>query len=521
MNENLISEHTVNDPSATQKEGNHLFPVFLKLENLSLLLVGGGYVGLEKLHAILNSSPETSIRIVATSISDEIKQLASTHDKIELVERPYESADIDAADIVICAINDRFVSEQVSQDAKEKGKLVNVADTPDLCDFYLGSVVQKGSLKIAISTNGKSPTVAKRLKEVISDMIPGEMENVLQNIQVVRKDLKGDFEQKVHKLNEITKVLIEKEEVSEVAEEETNADDTDKPDRKKWKKVATYSVGAFALMLIGHFVFSYIPFSDLSDKAAGYYHTLDKNFHWMVLAGFLAQLVDGALGMGYGVTSASILLSTGINPAAISGSIHTAEMFASGASGYSHYKFGNVNKKLFKVLVIPGVIGAIAGAFLLVFLGEKYSNYIRPIMALYTLFLGVKIFANAFRKMNVQKKFKHYGPLAGLGGFLDSFGGGGWGPIVTTTLITKGRSPRFVIGTVSLTEFFVTLASAFSFFMLLGVTHWQTIVALIVGGFLAAPIAARLAGKLPRKISFILLGVLVILWSVKILSKLM
>jgi uncharacterized membrane protein YfcA len=241
----------------------------------------------------------------------------------------------------------------------------------------------------------------------------------------------------------------------------------------------------------------------------------------MVLAGFLAQLVDGALGMGYGVTSASILLSTGINPAAISGSIHTAEMFASGASGYSHYKFGNVNKKLFKILVIPGVIGAIAGAFLLVFLGKEYSNYIRPILACYTLFLGVKILFIAFREVTKAKKFKHYGPLAGLGGFLDSFGGGGWGPIVTTTLITKGRSPRFVIGTVSLTEFFVTLASAFSFFILLGVTHMQTIIALILGGFIAAPIAAKLAGKLPRKTSFILLGILVIIWSTKILLQLL
>jgi uncharacterized membrane protein YfcA len=123
--------------------------------------------------------------------------------------------------------------------------------------------------------------------------------------------------------------------------------------------------------------------------------------------------------------------------------------------------------------------------------------------------------------LNQPKKFRHYGPLAGLGGFLDSFGGGGWGPIVTTTLITKGRSPRFVIGTVSLTEFFVTLASAFTFFTLLGVSHWQTIIALIIGGFIAAPVAARLAGKLPRKTSFILLGLLVILWSLKILAKLL
>src|SRR6185369_15383974 len=121
----------------------------------------------------------------------------------------------------------------------------------------------------------------------------------------------------------------------------------------------------------------------------------------------------------------------------------------------------------FKVLVMPGVLGAIFGAVLLVLLGEKYGNYIRPVLAAYTLFLGIKILINAFLKMNRQKKFKYYGPLAGLGGFLDSFGGGGWGPIVTTTLITKGRSPRFVIGSVSLTEFFVTLASAFTFFTLL------------------------------------------------------
>jgi hypothetical protein len=239
----------------------------------------------------------------------------------------------------------------------------------------------------------------------------------------------------------------------------------------------------------------------------------------MLLAGFVAQMVDGALGMGYGVTSATILLSAGINPAAISGSIHTAEMFASGASGYSHYRFGNVNKKLFKALVIPGVIGAVLGAILLTQLDKSNVDLIRPLMAAYTLLLGVRILVNAFRKQQVRKKFKRHGILAGVGGFLDSFGGGGWGPIVTTTLITKGRSPKYVIGSVSLTEFFVTLASAFTFFTLLGVSHWQTILALIIGGLVAAPLAAKLVGRLPRKTSFILLGLLVIFWSVRILVK--
>ncbi|HMR83099.1 MAG TPA: TSUP family transporter [Niabella sp.] len=288
-----------------------------------------------------------------------------------------------------------------------------------------------------------------------------------------------------------------------------------------YKRIATYALAAFAFMLIGHIVFSFWPFDAIKEQALVLYDSLGQSFLIMLAAGFIAQLVDGALGMGYGVTSATILLSAGVNPAAISGSIHTAEMFASGASGYSHYKFGNVNKKLFKMLLIPGVIGAIAGAVLLVYLGEKYSDWVRPILACYTLFLGLKILYNAFKKQIAKKKFKHYRALAGAGGFFDSFGGGGWGPIVTTTLITKGRSPRYVIGSVSLTEFFVTLSSAFTFFILLGVSHWQTILGLIVGGLIAAPLAAKLAGRLPRKTSFILVGILVIVWSVRILIKLL
>jgi siroheme synthase-like protein len=485
---------------------NHLFPVFLKLEELNVLLVGAGNVGLEKLTAILHNAPATKIKVVAKTISQDVRKLVSHYPQVALIERNYTTGDLENIEVLVVATNDKETSALIRNEAKAKNILVNVADTPDLCDFYLGSIVQKGNLKIGISTNGKSPTAAKRIKEVLNNAFPAELDEVILNLHAVRNKLNGNFETKVKKLNEITKVLVEKDEVEK---------------EKRWKKITAYSLSAFALMLIGHVIFSYLPLNDIKNTSVGWIHSLDKNFHWMVLAGFLAQLVDGALGMGYGVTSASILLSTGINPAAISGSIHTAEMFASGASGYSHYKFGNVNKKLFKILVIPGVIGAIAGAFLLVFLGKEYSNYIRPILACYTLFLGVKILFIAFREVTKAKKFKHYGPLAGLGGFLDSFGGGGWGPIVTTTLITKGRSPRFVIGTVSLTEFFVTLASAFSFFILLGVTHMQTIIALILGGFIAAPIAAKLAGKLPRKTSFILLGILVIIWSTKILLQLL
>ena len=486
------------------KEVNSLFPVFLRLEQLQVLLVGAGNVGLEKLKAMLQNAPQTHITVVATEVTEEVKLLASRHSFVTIIEKDFESGDLLLKDIVVVAVNNKDLSLKIRLLAKEKNLLVNVADTPALCDFYLGSIVQKGSVKIAISTNGKSPTMAKRLKEVLNAAIPAEINNATNNLHIIRNRLNGGFAMRVKKLDELTRGIVEKDN----AEKE-----------RQWKRIATISVTAFALMLLGHFIFSYIPLKEFAVTAIDWTKTLDRNFLWMILAGFLAQMVDGATSMGYGVTSAIVLMSANVSPAAISGSIHTAEMFASGASGYSHYKFGNVNKKMFKALLIPGIIGAVLGAILLVKFGESHIAYVRPVMAVYTLFLGVKIFINAFKKTSVKKKFKHYGWLAGLGGFLDSFGGGGWGPIVSATLITKGRTPRFVVGSVSLTEFFVTLASAFTFFTLIGVQHWQVILALVIGGLIAAPLAARLSGKLPRKASFIFLGVIVVLWSLRILIK--
>lgn len=489
----------------TIADKNQLYPVFLKLHELKLLLVGGGNVALEKLHSILSNSPETVVTVVAPLVRDEVKELIAAHPQCSIQEKYFDKTDLEGKELVICATDDPELHKEIKKLANEKGLLVNVADTPDLCDFYLGSIVQKGQLKIAISTNGKSPTAAKRIKEVLNNALPEEeLDKMIENLHKVRNNLNGNFEYKVKKLNEITEVLIKKGTI----------------ERQRWKRVATYILIGFGLMLVGYFIFSNIPFRQLVDDGIAWYKTLDPNFHWMVLAGFLAQMVDGATSMGYGVTSSIVLQSAHVSPAAISAGIHTAEMFTSGASGFSHYRFGNVNKKLFKALVIPGVIGAILGAFLLIKLdNEEHLKYLRPAMALYTLILGLRIFTNAFRKLNKKKKFKRYGWLAGAGGFLDSFGGGGWGPIVTSTLITKGRTPRYVVGSVSLTEFFVTVASALTFFTAIGIGNWQVIVALVIGGVIAAPIAARLAGKLPRKTSFILLGTVVVIWSLRILLK--
>ncbi|QIL76835.1 sulfite exporter TauE/SafE family protein [Hymenobacter sp. HDW8] len=238
-----------------------------------------------------------------------------------------------------------------------------------------------------------------------------------------------------------------------------------------------------------------------------------QTFYLFVAIGFAAQLIDGLLGMGYGVVTAISLMSLNMSPATVSASIHTAEMFASGASGYSHYRLGNVNRRLFRALLVPGVLGAVSGAFLLSYFGEHFSAWVKPTLAVYLLLLGLRILRQAFQQPGPSRPVKHIGWLAGAGGFLDSFGGGGWGPLVTSTLLMRGRAPQYVIGSVSLTEFFVTFSSALTFFATIGFSHWQVVLGLIVGGLAAAPLAARLAGNLPVRWMFAGVGLMVIVWS--------
>lgn len=490
-----------------QSDSNTLFPVFFKAEQLHLLIVGGGHVGWEKLNAVLNNAPDADISIVALEIHKEIALLQEQYPNLQIRAKKYESDDLVGKDWVIVAVNDKDLSQRIRAEAHQRNLLVNVADVPELCDFYLGSIVRKGHLKIAISTNGKSPTIAKRLKETLQAALPDELNELLNNMEQIRKGLTGDFSAKVKKLNEITKKLA------------VQPDNIQATSERKWKKIAYSCIFAFLFMIIGHLVLPWVPFAAIYTAGAAWAGSLDHTFYLMILAGFLAQLVDGALGMGYGVTCTSVLLSIGVPLPAISGSIHAAEMFSSGASGLSHYKFGNVNKKLFRLLLIPGVLGAVGGAILLSWLGNEYANYIKPILAVYTLLLGMRILFGAFKKGKRSKPVKRVGWLAAAGGFLDSFGGGGWGPLVTSTLISKGKTPRYVIGTVSITEFFVTLSSALTFITMIGISHLSVIIGLIIGGVAATPIAARLAGKLPVKTMFIAVGILVMLWSLHILLR--
>jgi siroheme synthase-like protein len=186
---------------------NQLYPVFLKLDQVKVLLVGGGNVAFEKLQSLLLNSPDAEITVVAPLILPKVKNFIASYPSCEIINRTFKKSDINNKRIVICATDDQKLHEQIKSLAHEKGILINVADTPELCDFYLGSIVKKGSLKIAISTNGKSPTIAKRIKEFLEEMIPDEMEEVLNNLQTIRKKMSDDFKEKVRKLDAITKVL--------------------------------------------------------------------------------------------------------------------------------------------------------------------------------------------------------------------------------------------------------------------------------------------------------------------------
>lgn len=239
-----MSTISVENEAGNRKEINTLFPVFLKLEKLNLLLVGGGNVALEKLGALFNNSPAANVKLVGKEINPAVASFLKIH-HIPFEERAFVESDLQGMDLAIIAINEKSVSAQIQTQCKANGVLTNVADTPDYCDFYLGSVVQKGNLKIAISTNGKSPTIAKRVKEVLNDTFPEEMNDLLDNMQKIRNSLSGDFSDKVKQLNSITSVLA------------TDA----KPDAEKrngFVRILLFSILALGLMVLGHFLFSYI-----------------------------------------------------------------------------------------------------------------------------------------------------------------------------------------------------------------------------------------------------------------------
>ena len=192
-------------------ERNELYPIFLKLHNINVLIVGGGNVGLEKLSFMLKSSPNVNVEVVATTFLPELEALAEKHPSVKLTQAKFKKKMLKKRHMVIACTDDLKINKRVYDLARKRYLICNIADTPDLCDYYLGGIVTKGNVKIAISTNGKSPTTAKRLREFFEEVIPEDVNKMVENLNEYRKTLKGNFEEKVQRMNEITEALKNKE----------------------------------------------------------------------------------------------------------------------------------------------------------------------------------------------------------------------------------------------------------------------------------------------------------------------
>jgi siroheme synthase-like protein len=475
------------------QQGNQLFPVFLKLNQLHTVVIGAGNVGLEKLTALLNNSQQASVTVVAESILPEVYEFTANYPQVKLVQKSFEPSDLDEADIVVAATANNILNEIIRKAAHERKLLINVADKPALCDFYLGSIVKKGDLKIAISTNGKSPTVAKRIKEVLNENLPNELDTTLQQIAALRSTLRGDFASKVIALNKATASLVEP-----------------KPIRKKNFKWLIWGTIIFSLVI----ALTALWYNEPGFRT--YAGNISPVFYYFLAAGFVFAMIDGAIGMSYGVTSTAFSLSMGISPASASMAVHLSEIMSNGIAGWMHYRMGNVNWKLFKLLIIPGILGALAGAYLVSSL-EHYSQYTKPLVSVYTLILGSVILSKAFKtgKKKSADKIKRISLLGLGGGFIDAVGGGGWGSIVLSSLIAGGRHPRFSLGTVKLTRFFIAMIGSLTFLIMLDKAPWSAIAGLIIGSALAAPIAARISNRISVKVIMVAVGIIVILVSLK------
>lgn len=233
-----------------------------------------------------------------------------------------------------------------------------------------------------------------------------------------------------------------------------------------------------------------------------------------VAVGFAAQLIDGAIGMAYGVTATTVLLSLGTPPAVASASVHAAEVFTTAASGASHWRFGNVDWSVVRNLVLPGMLGGAIGAYLLATLP---GEFMRPLVTAYLLAVGIVIVVKALRGFITHQALSVRGMrvLGFFGGFLDASGGGGWGPLVTSTLIGRGAKPRFAIGSTNLAEFFVTVTITSTFVLTIGIELWPIILGLIIGGVMAAPLAAFVTRRMPDRAMMVLVGSVIVLLSAR------
>lgn len=491
-----------------------LHPFFLNLEKIPLLIAGSDLKVVRIVREILEATPKAKIEIFDYAISDEIKQISLDHPSVLLHDRMLLEEDLNTCAFLVVSAPDHDYEEWIIEQTEGKGILLSILGKPQISDFTIASFLSTSNLRIGVASDSFSYEIQRRINKIIKDSLPTDLEAFIIRLKFAHKHPLMDIGEELKELDRLTAEYLESKKKNLLHDSEfENLAKVNKAVRRR----ATIYLGIIGVLVLAAFLTYVLIEFNLTKDVGQFLAKDDHMFYKMLLLGFLAEIVAGSMGMGYGVLCTTVLLIMNVSPPVVSASIHSAETFTSAAGSISHYKLRNVNKKMVWALAPAAIIGAIIGALSLSYFGEEYAHIVKPIISCYTLYLGVNILRNAFKrkekKIKKQKTKTNLKVLGLVGGFIDSFAGGGWGPLVTGTLMKDGRTPRYVVGSSTLSKFILTITSAVTFVYTLGITHIHIIMGLLIGGIITAPFSAMLTAKLPVKRMFIIIGTLVILMS--------
>ncbi len=498
----------------SQVQPNNMHPLFLNLERIPVLWVGNDKFIFKAVKQIYLNSVHCKMKIFDDNISNELIEFSAKKSNIKIFHRKMAESDLVDFALLIISTEDHEYEEKLIRLSHQKNVLVNVIGKPQISDFSLVSVIKKENIKLGISSNDYSPEVQQRINKIIEHSIPTDIEEFIGKLNFAHKNPLMNRDEELKTLDIITADYLDQKQKHPLANSEfENLSKITKAVRRR-SNIYLGIIGVMVLMgVLSYLVFKFELLPDINTFLNADNHI----FYKMLAVGFVAELVVGSTGMGYGIICTTILLMLNIAPPIISASIHSAETFTSAAGSISHFRLKNVNMKLVKALAIPAIIGAIVGALSLTYFGEHYAHIVKPLISCYTLYLGINILRNAFKnnkkKKRVQKSGRSIKVLGLAGGFIDSFTGGGWGPMVTGSLLKDGRTPRYVIGSSTLSKFILTITSAITFVITIGIQHWNIVLGLLIGGIFTAPFAAMLTSKIPIKKMFVMIGFLIITLS--------
>lgn len=490
-------------------------PLFLNTERISIIVVGSG----EAVSLFLESLEEFSFKTI--QIFDENNTYnEAEYPQIIFHHRAVSQEDLANNHLMIISTDDYDYEEQVVELAHEEGILTYVVGKPEISDFSLASLVRKGTQKFGILSENHPVEIRKRINKIVENSLPDDLDEFVDEMKFVVKNPLMNIGDELQQLDKITAEYLRKKQKKSIPY--TEIEQLSKVNKAVQRRANIYLGIIGVMLLVGIFSFILYEFSLFPDIKE-FMNKDNGIFYKMLAVGFVAEIIAGSMGMGYGVICTTILLLLGVSPPVVSASIHSAETFTSAAGSISHYKLKNVNMKLVKALAIPAIVGAVLGALALTYFGEHYAHIVKPLVSCYTLYLGLNILKSAFKSKEKRAKKPESGKklrtLGLVGGFIDSFVGGGWGPLVTGTLMKDGRTPRYVVGSSTFSKFLLTITSAVTFIFTLGVYHANIVLGLLIGGIVTAPFSAMLTAKLPVKKMFIIIGFLVCIMSLITIVK--